>query len=209
LILNEKGVTFMKKVTYSIGILSFLLIMSLAYFASYQITLNRHNESNTQTDMLSESNLRAVDTIKDEIITSETKYILETYSINTSELTEEMQKVPVEFLGFTRDKLIAYLQSYDKNPTEEDLEKGFLNFSLVSFSNDTIVLRKTYEILYSYFIIDNNGFITIYKEDKKTLYEYTNISISILPDALREEVQKGMFLKDDEALYNFLENYTS
>jgi len=199
----------MKKVTYSIGILSFLLIMSLAYFISYRTTLNKFSENKAQTDIVSESDLQAVDTIKDDIITSDTKYILETYSINTSELTEEMLKVPVEFLGLTRDKLIAYLQSYDENPTEEDVEKGFLNFSLVSFSSDTIVLRKTFEILYGYFIIDNNGFITIYKEDKKTLYEYTNIAASSLPDSLREEVQKGMFLKDDEALYNFLENYTS
>lgn len=54
-----------------------------------------------------------------------------------------------------------------------------------------------------------NGTIVILNGDGKTVYEYTDISIHLLPDDLQEEVIKGYRLKDDEALYNFLETYSS
>ena len=45
--------------------------------------------------------------------------------------------------------------------------------------------------------------------DQVTLYEYTDIRYSDLPDALRQKIRKGYCIKDEEALFGFLENYSS
>ena len=41
------------------------------------------------------------------------------------------------------------------------------------------------------------------------IYEYTDVIMEILPAALQEEIHEGKYLKNEEELYNFLENYTS
>ncbi len=37
----------------------------------------------------------------------------------------------------------------------------------------------------------------------------TDVIMEILPAALQEEIHEGKYLKNEEELYNFLENYTS
>lgn len=54
-----------------------------------------------------------------------------------------------------------------------------------------------------------NGTIVILNADGKTVYEFTKITINLLPEDLQEEVLKGYPLDNDEALYNFLETYSS
>lgn len=54
-----------------------------------------------------------------------------------------------------------------------------------------------------------NGTIVILNADGKTVYEFTKITINLLPETLQEEILKGYILEDDEALYNFLETYSS
>lgn len=94
----------------------------------------------------------------------------------------------------------------------EDKQLGFESFELVSFSKDQIVLRKTYHPYadnYKYFLVAENGFVTVYYADKSTVYEYTNISTEDLPDELKEEVVNGKYITTLDDLYNFLENYSS
>ena len=45
--------------------------------------------------------------------------------------------------------------------------------------------------------------------DEKTVYEYTQIPIHLLPDDMKEQVMNGYYLDNEEDLYNFLENYSS
>ena len=60
-----------------------------------------------------------------------------------------------------------------------------------------------------YYIYERNGYVVIYKNDKTTPYEYTNILFEELPEMLKQEIQNGKYLKNEEELYGFLENYTS
>lgn len=60
-----------------------------------------------------------------------------------------------------------------------------------------------------YYLADLNGYVVVYQNDQKTVYEYTSIRISDLPEDLRSEIQKGKVLEGTEKLYGFLENYTS
>ena len=62
---------------------------------------------------------------------------------------------------------------------------------------------------YKFIIVEESDYLTVYFADKVTLYEYTDIRYSDLPDALRQKIRKGYCIKDEEALFGFLENYSS
>ncbi len=62
---------------------------------------------------------------------------------------------------------------------------------------------------YSYYLLEENGYVVVYLSDKKTIYEYTSIDVEELPVLLQNEVKNGKYIKDIEELYGFLENYSS
>lgn len=62
---------------------------------------------------------------------------------------------------------------------------------------------------YEFLLVNDNNYVTVYRLPEKELYEYTDVIMDVLPAELQEEVQQGKYLKNEEELYNFLENYTS
>ena len=60
-----------------------------------------------------------------------------------------------------------------------------------------------------YYLKDLNGYVVVYMNDRTTVYEYTNILISDLPDTYQNEIKNGMIIEGTEKLYGFLENYSS
>lgn len=125
-------------------------------------------------------------------------------------LTEETSDFP-QLLGCDKDGVQRYLDSYMKRLPLEEQEKGLKAFELVSYHDNVICLRKTYQkqILTGYFAKSYNGTVVILKGDEKTVFEYTQIPINLLPEDLQENVMAGYYLEDEKALYNFLENYSS
>lgn len=71
------------------------------------------------------------------------------------------------------------------------------------------VIQSTDAKVYSYYLVEEDGHVYVYLNDKVTLYETTTIQVSSLPDDLQREISQGKFLLDDHELYNFLENYSS
>lgn len=61
----------------------------------------------------------------------------------------------------------------------------------------------------SFYLMELNGYVAVYEKDKKTLYEYTNIKLTDLPEELQKEISAGKLLESTEKLYGFLENYSS
>lgn len=60
-----------------------------------------------------------------------------------------------------------------------------------------------------YYLKDLNGFIAVYQNDKKTIFEYTNIRVDELPADVAAEVCAWKSVETLENLYGFLENYSS
>ena len=60
-----------------------------------------------------------------------------------------------------------------------------------------------------YYLIEEGGFLVVYASDRKTVYEYTDISLEYLPENLQKEIQNGKYIETSESLYGFLENYSS
>lgn len=201
----------MKK-TYVLSLFLFTLLSVSVYFLTYKVSRDIYEEERNQTEIKSEDLLVLADTNTDQTVTNTTKYILEYYNSKEFTLEEQSLPTPADFVGLTREELIDYLKGYEASPSLEDKQLGFESFELVSFSKDQIVLRKTYHPYadnYKYFLVAENGFITVYYADKSTVYEYTNISTEDLPNELKEEVVNGKYITTLDDLYNFLENYSS
>lgn len=62
---------------------------------------------------------------------------------------------------------------------------------------------------HGFYLFESNGYIVVFESDKRTPYEYTDILYDELPEILKKEIQNGKFIKNEEELYGFLENYTS
>lgn len=203
----------MKK-TYIISFLTICILAACTYYGAYEYSVRYFNDN--QKILLAEEvqMLPSVtaDTSKKDIVTDVTEYVLETYNAKDFTLKEESLPAPAELIGMDREKLLAYVDRYEKEPSADDMEKGFQSFELVSFSADKIVLRKTYKTLdldYKYYLIEENGLITVYYMDKKTIYSYTDIRFDMLPEEIKKQISTGMYIADVPSLYDFLENYSS
>lgn len=69
------------------------------------------------------------------------------------------------------------------------------------------VLAETEE--YLYYLMEESGYVNIYLSDRKTIYEYTDIPLDMLPLELQSEILEGKGISSEGELYDFLENYSS
>lgn len=60
-----------------------------------------------------------------------------------------------------------------------------------------------------FIIRELNGFVVVYKNDNKTIYEYTTIPMDQIPATMRSKIQSGLHIYGRQKLYGFLENFTS
>lgn len=104
-------------------------------------------------------------------------------------------------LSFQKAKEKAEAQSQQK---EQEAEEQQAQENEESISADGAALKED-----CYYLMEVNGYIVVYLSDKKTPYEYTDISYDELPDALREEIRNGKYVEGEAQLYGFLENYSS
>lgn len=80
-------------------------------------------------------------------------------------------------------------------------------------AEDMVPEPETEQVLsdenYEYVLVDHNNYVAVYQLPERTIYEYTDVIMDVLPEETREEIRKGKYLRNEEELYNFLENYTS
>jgi len=94
------------------------------------------------------------------------------------------------FLTFTLAYRISYNQALEKQRTSEKEEVQA-------------------EIEICYYIMNLEGYVTVYEGDKKTVYEYTSIRVESLPDSLQDKINQGLKLTSLKQVYGILENYSS
>ena len=150
--------------------------------------------------------------IDNNITTCDTRYVIVEYNAGENTEVEKEEELPEKYWGMNRDTLSESLEEYEKNPTLEDIEKGFLSVSLESFSGQEVKITKTYKEpvkTTGYYLMVLDGKIVVMEEDKKTIYLTTDIYAEALSDSLKQELIMGKFIHDMEELYGFLESYTS
>lgn len=156
-------------------------------------------------------------TPSEDVVTRETEYIMEKYNLSDYTLKEQAIDVPIEMLGLNREELIDYVNRYEAAPTVEDMNDGFLNAEVISFSEERIIIRKNYtkpleeEVSDEncYILVSERGMVAVYLNDYSHLYSVTDIKLSGLSEELQAEIMDGKILLGDKALYDFLEAYTS
>jgi len=144
-------------------------------------------------------------------ITTQTRFEIEHFYVDEKRtLVEQVNDIPV-LLGCDKAGVERYLDEYMKHLSAEEREEGLSDFQLVSYNENVIRFRKIYSVpeYEGYYAKSFNGYIVIMNGDEKTVYDYTQISVHLLPKELQEEVREGYYLEDETALYNFLETYSS
>lgn len=145
------------------------------------------------------------------MITADTDYVVMNYDMLTGKEEEMEVSPPDKYIGITRQKLEAEIQAYEKSPSLPDLEKGFKQMELLSFSPSRVVVRKSYERKEEtgFFLLNENHYVVVYDQSLSYIYMNTGICTRELPQALQNEIMHMKYIRNEEELYHFLESYSS
>lgn len=200
----------MKRIVFYV--FSFFLavgVLTGTYYYSYQKAAKHAREN---TNIIEAEQVEQADTRKQDIVWPDTECVLEIYDKGTGQQVKGKLPDREEILGKNREELIEYLSVYMEELPLEEFQKGLLSYELLSFSADRVVLRKTYDsglVGYEYYIAVFDNEVVVYYSDKKTVYEYTGISVKNLPEIELRKLNYGIYVKNQEELYGILENYSS
>ena len=75
-------------------------------------------------------------------------------------------------------------------------------------STDAIISNQEY-VTYYFYAKNDNGRVSIYDVKSQTLYMETGIEIDLLSEKMRQELESGIYFKNEEELFDFLESYSS
>lgn len=200
----------MKRIVFYI--FSFFLAvgaLTATYYYSYQRAAQHTRE---KSSIIKAEQVKEADTRRQDIVWPDTDCILEIYDKGTGQQVEGKLSDREEILGKNREEVMEYLAAYMEDLPVEEFQKGLLSYELLSFCADRIVLRKTYDstqIGYEYYVAVFDNEVVVYYSDKKTVLEYTGISIENLPETELRKLNYGIYVKNEEELYGILENYSS
>lgn len=161
---------------------------------------------------------KAYETVKpedSETITPDTKYILQTFYVDTmngEQLNEEELTLPVDYIALNENELRNYLDEYISDMPLEEYLNGLISFEIISFDEEEVVLRKTYGNDWNrneFYVSDSNGEVVVYYGDKETVYEYTGITTEELSDDDKIRLKLGCYVANAEELYALLESFSS
>jgi len=139
-------------------------------------------------------------------------YIEETYNMVTGQLDSVARTAPGFLIGMTREELSAYVANYMDTMSLAEYEAGLLAYDIISFSENKVVLRKTYDasmVPYKFYVNITDGMVTVFYSDMESVFEYTHIPAVDLAEEDRLALIEGIYVKDREELYSILEGFSS
>ena len=145
------------------------------------------------------------------VVNADTLYIVQSYDVRSGQSDARKEVAPDKYMGLTRDKLWAEIESYNQNPSLTDQEKGFTYMELVSFSSEKVVVRKSYEPKEDkgFFLLNENHRVVVYNHSLEQVYMTTDIFVDELPEQIQQEILHMKYIENERELYNFLESYSS
>ncbi len=147
-----------------------------------------------------------------ETLNAETDYILREKDLLSGSEMEIIEDIPDMYIGMNREQFLSAMENYEAAPPLSEKERGFVSLEVLSFAPSRVVVQMNYRYVQpteSFYIVAVNDLIVVYLEDRQTVYQYTNIRLSELPQQLQQKIIGVMHVADEESLYDFLENYTS
>ncbi len=139
-------------------------------------------------------------------------YVEETYNTVTGKLDSVTRTAPGFLIGMTREELTEYVNHYMEKLSLAEYEAGLLSYEIISFSENKVVLRKTYDaskVPYKFYVNITDGMVTVFYSDMESVFEYTHIPAVDLAEEDRLALIEGIYVKDREELYSILEGFSS
>jgi len=176
--------------------------------------LNGHTRTTAETEQIpSEEEAESIEAaIISEVITADTQYVLEETDMINQTVVETVSKIPAKYLGMNRTQFVESMMAYETSPPLSELERGFVSLEVLSFSTERVVVRMNYEYKQpstSFYLLVEDNYVVVYLDDMQTIYMYTDIHLSKLPDEIQQNIINMLYMPDEESLYNFLEAYSS
>lgn len=143
---------------------------------------------------------------------ADTVYVIIERNMDTDEQIENIGKLPEMYMGMNREQFLACMEDYEASPPLSELERGFVSLEVRSFSHEKVEVLMNYSYVKpgkSFYIVVYDGYVTVLLEDRETIYLQTGMKALELPENMQQELMQGMYIPDEENLYDFLENYTS
>ena len=141
-----------------------------------------------------------------------TKYVLEETDVLRHTVVETTGRLPDKYVGMNREQFLAAMEIYEASPPLKELERGFVGLEVLSFARERVVVRMNYKYIQpsaSFYLAVYDNAIRVYLEDRSTVYIDTDITLDSLPFGLQQEIIQMMWIENEEALYSFLETYSS
>ena len=95
-------------------------------------------------------------------------------------------------------------KSYDV-PEENNLAQE----QVTEETTEEILSSMQVEPVFSYVMVEEAGYLVVYERDMQQIFLETRIPNSKLDDKLQKEISAGKKFETEEAVYDFLENYSS
>ena len=149
---------------------------------------------------------------QEQVITADTRYVVERFDLTDSSRTEEEEPLPEQYIGMNREQFVEACEVYEASPSLEDQNWGFLSMYVERFSAEEVVIRKNYESSTKpeeFYLAVENNYVVVYEADKKTRFMSTGIPVQSLSDELAEELLNFKYVGSEAELYDFLESYSS
>lgn len=147
-----------------------------------------------------------------ETLAADTEYVLlETDVLRNTEV-ETSWRLPGQYVGMDREQFLIVMENYSSYPPLSELERGFVNLEVVSFSRERVVVRMNYQYVQpgeGFYLTVQNHEVVVYLEDQETVYINTGIMLETLPEELQLEIMDMLYMEEEKNLYNFLETYSS
>lgn len=96
----------------------------------------------------------------------------------------------------------------DNNKPQEEQPIVEVTESEETEDDRSITISQEYNTYYFY-AKDDEGRVSIYDMKSQTLYMETGIETNMLPESVQQELESGIYFKDEMELYDFLESYSS
>ena len=113
---------------------------------------------------------------------------------------KEQEKLWQELMSLG-ERIAAQEREQEERTPQEQPERAEASAAPDSVVNDT----GSHE----YYLVEEDGRVTIYRIEGRTLFEYTGITVESLPEELQGEISHGKRVSGEKELYDFLENYSS
>jgi len=112
--------------------------------------------------------------------------------------------------GKNADKSVIYKEYSEYVPEDKSVETGIMNKHGSNNITLSYVIGEPEESVYpyEYYLKDYDNHIAIFNK-QGSLYEYTGIVLNGLDEDTRQNITKGIYFKEIEDLFTFLESYSS